>query len=457
MNIVVIGAGEVGRYLASVLSKEEHNIILIDKEQGQLEEAVQSIDVATRCASGTDWQLLDELVELAPDLLISVTDDDESNLAACTIAKNLGYPRTIARVKNSHYLNRTRLDFGRLFDVDAFICPELLVAHDILKYMTTPGSLMVENFAHGAVQLRTLAIPEKWRGGEKPLSEVKLPEGIMVGLIERENRERRGGVALGKKQIIFPHGNDRLLPKDEATFIGEAGAMANLHHYFGIGAKAVKSVFIMGGSLTAVHLAKLLEARDIGVTIIEKDYRRCRELSLKLRRSVIINQDGTNSDALRAEKAGDADIFIACTGSDEVNLTAAALAKEAGCQTGVVMLANSGFVPLAAQFGLSHTVSPRISAANHILSQIFSGTVRSLVSLYDNEAEIMEVNISMDSSVVGIPLSELGPLLPSDFLIAMVQNRGRVMIAHGDRIISAGDTVIVITHPRHVVELEKIF
>ena len=102
-------------------------------------------------------------------------------------------------------------------------------------------------------------------------------------------------------------------------------------------------------------------------------------------------------------------------------------------------------------------MSPRISAAHHILSQILSGKVTSLISLYENQPEIMEINVSMDSKIVGIPLSELGPLLPKDFLIAMIQNRGRIMIAHGNRIISPGDTVIVITSPKHVPELEKIF
>jgi trk system potassium uptake protein TrkA len=115
------------------------------------------------------------------------------------------------------------------------------------------------------------------------------------------------------------------------------------------------------------------------------------------------------------------------------------------------------YAPLAARLGINHTISPRILAANHILSQIFSGKITSLVSLYDNQAEIMEVNVSLDSKLVGIPLSELGPLLPKDFLIAMIQNRGRIMVAHGDRIISPGDTVIVITSPHHVTDLEKMF
>lgn len=148
---------------------------------------------------------------------------------------------------------------------------------------------------------------------------------------------------------------------------------------------------------------------------------------------------------------------MACTRKDETNLLTGLLAQQAGCQDVVVMLSNTSYVPLLSQLGLNFSVSPRISAAHHILSQVLSGKVTSLISLYENQAEILEIEVSLNSRIVGIPLSELGQLLPKDFLIAVIQNRGRIMIAHGNRIISPGDTVIVITSPQHVQELEKVF
>ena len=186
MNIVIVGAGDIGRYIAAMLSKEKHNVILVDKNSKILEEVAFSLDVATRHGSGTDWQLLDDLMELSPHLLIALTNNDEANLVTCSIAKNLGYPRTVARVRDNKYLNRTRLDFGRIFDIDYFLGPELLVANDILKYLISPGSIMVENFAHGAVQMRTFAVPAKWRKYDRPLSKLHLPPGMMVGLIRRD-------------------------------------------------------------------------------------------------------------------------------------------------------------------------------------------------------------------------------------------------------------------------------
>ncbi len=454
MNIVIIGAGGIGRYVASVLSKEEHNVILIDRNPIKLEQAAQQMDVGTRQGSGTDWQLLDSLVDLSPDYIIALTSEDETNLAACAIAKHLGYPGTIARVRDNRFLNRTRLDFAHIFEVDHFIGPELLVANDILKYIISPGSLAVENFSHGAVQLRTLAIPEKWRKGDVYLSELQLPKGIIVGLIRRNVANGARDI---QKKVIFPHGEDYILPKDEVTFIGETEAISGLHHFLGIKQKPIKSVVIIGGSLTGMNLAKLLEGRDIDVRLIEKDYEQCRILAEQLPETTIIHQNGTDIDFLRAEKIGSAEVLVACTGSDETNLIAGALGKELGCDDAVATLSNTNLAPMAARMGINHAVSARISAADHVLTLITGGRITSLVSFYDNQAEIMEVNVSMDSKVAGIPLSELGALLPRDFLIAMIQNRGRIMAAHGDRIISPGDTVIVITSPKHLHELETIF
>lgn len=452
MNIVIVGAGDVGMYIASTLSAEEHNVILIDKSATRLEQASWNLDVATRVASGADWQLLDELMELNPDVFVAVTENDETNLVACAIAKNLGYPKTIARIRNARYFNRTRLDFARVFDTDYFIGPELLVAHDIVKYIQQPGSLAVESFAHGAVQLRTIRIPTRWRHETKPLAQLALPDDVMVGLIHRPNADGKE-----KNKVIFPHGSDHILPGDEVTFIGESEAIADIPRFFKATQHTIQTAVLIGGSLTAMNLARLLHPRGVSIRIIEKDPDRCRILSEQLPFCTIIHHDGTDLSFLRAEKVGRADIVIAATESDEVNILAAMLAKEIGAQDTVVLLSSTAYTPIINKLGINYVVSPRVSAANTILSLTLSGRVSSVVSLYDNQAEIVEIKVSMQSRVAGIPLNELGPLLPKDFLICMIQNRGRIMIANGNRIISPGDTVIVISHPRHLRDLEKIF
>lgn len=445
LTIVIVGAGGVGRYMAELLSKSQHNVIVVDKNKAKLALLASQIDVATKVGSGTDWQVLDDLFELNPDVLLALTDSDETNLVACSIAKHLGYPKTVGRVRDSRYLNRTRLDFARLFNVDDFIGPEILVAQDVIKYMVSQGALMLKHFSHGAVQLRCCLVPDGWKKGEVPLNQLKLPLGLIVGLIKRG------------ASVIFPHGTDTLLPGDEVTFIGESDKVELLPAFLGIHQKTMESVVVVGGSLVGYNLAKLLEKREMNARLIEKDYDKCVQLTELLPRTTIMHYDATDQDFIREEKLGKADLVAFCTNHDEVNILGGKLVKEAGKADVVVVLSNLSYQPIAKELGLNCVFSPKHSAANRILSHIMSGTVTSLISLYENQAEVMEIRVSASSKIVGIPLAELGPYLPRDFLIAMIQNRGRLMAATGAKIISPGDTVIVITNPKHVPELEKIF
>lgn len=451
LNVVIAGAGEVGRHIASLLSEQDHNVILIDINEKKLEQATTDIDVAFREGSATDWQLLDDLQEFSPDFFLAMTNDDETNLVACSIAKQLGYPRTIARVRDNRFLSRTRLDFARLFHVDHFIGPELIVAYDILRYLLSPGSLAIEMFAHGAVQLLTVVIPEKWPRAKIPLSDLKIPDGIIIALIRRQEE------GTTEPRVIFPHGNDLILPGDEVTIIGETEVLSKTSAYFGKTQRMVDNVVIVGGSITALNLAKHLEHRGINIRIIEKNYDRCCWLADQLPKCTIIHRDAADVDFLRSEKIGNTDLLVVCTSNDELNLLVALLGKEVGCKDAVVLLTNATYGSMLAKLGINFTASPRLSAANYIVSLLTSGLVSSLVSLYEDAAEIMEINVSPDSKAIGVPLSELGPLLPKDLLIAAILSHGRVMIAKGNSTISAGDTVIAVTHPKHVHELERLF
>lgn len=449
LNIVIIGAGTLGRYIATLLSKDNHNVIVVDKDKKRLEEVSWNTDVGTRLGDGSDWQLLDDLLETFPHLLLALTNDDELNLVACSIAKQLGYPGTIARIHDNRFINKTRLDFSHIFHVDHFIIPELLVANEMIKSVVGKGAYAFDYFAHGAVQLSTYRMPADWNPKKIPLRDLDLPNGVMVGLIYRKNSQ--------KDEIIFPHGDDILLPYDEATLIGETEAMESIPQFFNITRKDISSVVIIGGSLTAIQLTRLLERRNVSVRIIEKDYERCIYLAEHVPYATILNNDGLDIEFLKSQKLNDADLVVACTKKDEVNLMACMLAKEIHCDNTMMILSNTKFMPILEKLDIAHVVSPTIIAADRILSNIFTETINSLVSLYENRAEVLEVKVSMDSRVIGIPISDLGTLLPKDFLIAMIQNRGRLMVANGNRIISPGDTVIVITSPMHMTDLGEIF
>ena len=180
MNIVILGAGTLGTYVSSILSSEEHNVVLIDKDLKRLNDISREIDVATIHGLGSNWKLYDDLLENKPEIFIAMTGDDETNLVSCAMAKNLGYPTTICRIKDLGYLARSRLDFAKLFFVDHFIAPEILAAHDIFKILLSTGGEGIENFAHGAIQMRNIHISENWDKSEVPIHSLGLPEELII-------------------------------------------------------------------------------------------------------------------------------------------------------------------------------------------------------------------------------------------------------------------------------------
>ncbi len=450
MHTVIVGAGVMGTYLAATLSKKENDITVVDINNYRLAEIAADLDVATRHGSGADWQLLEELMELGPSILLALTQDDMTNMAACTIAKNLGYVQTFARVHDEKFLNQVRLDFHRLFYVDHFICPELLAAQDILKCTTMPGSKNVESFIHGAASMRTFVVPAKWRFQDKPLHELGVPKGAMVGLLYRQEGK-------GKGNIIFPHGADHILPGDEVTFIGETDVIRGIHHFFGEERNSVNFVVIIGGTLLGLTLARILIRSGVAVQLVDGDYEKCCYLAERLPTCTVLHHYETDVSFFESERFSRADYLVACTESDEKNLLIASLARQIGCKEVVAAVDRPYFSSLTENLGISFTISSRESAANRILSVIEAETVTSMISLYHQQAEIMEIKVTLDSKVAGIPLAALGSVLPRDFLIAVIYNRGRIMVADGNKILCPGDTIIAISSPEHIKELDEIF
>ena len=445
MNIVILGAGCIGSHLALILSQEGHNVIVIDRDAKALEKIGRTADIATRQGRGTDWQVLHEIKELSPDFFIALSSDDETNLVACAIAKDLGYPKTVARIRQKSFLDHRRMDFGRIFGVDHLVGTELVVAHDLYQRILHPGNLAVENFAHGAVQMRTIVVPQNYSEAGKPLINVNLKENLLVGLIRRKNKE-----------VIFPKGKDQLLPGDEATVIGPAHAMKELHQVFGIPKKTIRSAVLVGASGVAVHLIELLLAHNISLKIIEQDEKKCRELALLYPTITVLNHEGTDLHFLNEEKIYASDIFIVCTQSQEKNILSALLGKQAGAKEVLALVSDENALPLLEQSNISYALSEKESISRRIQGILHNDTFISLASLYDNQAKIVEVKISKDSQLVKKPLASLSAKLPKNFLIAMVENPKGVTIPKGENQLQAGDTAIVICGPESVDDVEKM-
>lgn len=449
MNIVILGAGTKGSYLAKILAKEQHDVFLIDKDSNQLKRIGEEADIATIPGHAANWKLLDKLLENKPSLFIALTGDDEANLVACTIAKNLGYPQTIARIKDLGFLSSSRLDFGRLFFVDNFLGVESITAHDLLKNIMNPEDLAIENFAHGSIQMRTIIIPSSWGKFDVPLSQLNLPDELVISLIRRKTDEG--------EEIIFPTGYDYIKPLDEITVVGETKIMYDLHAIFMSPEKEITSVVIAGGSAVALTLAKILARIKIKTKIIEKNFTRCKELAEALPKTMIINKDATDISFLESAEVKNADIFIACTNDDKINVLISLIAKQLGCKKILSLISDINLSPILRELNIHYTMSEKVNIANKILSLIHAKKVITITSLCENQATVLEIKVSADSTFVGIPLSDLKGRLPPKVIIAAIENKGSVMIGKGDRIISPSDTLIIICSPEHVNELQELF
>ena len=221
--------------------------------------------------------------------------------------------------------------------------------------------------------------------------------------------------------------------------------------------KTVESVVIVGGTQVTIHLARILERLDISVKIIEKDEALCHKLADLLPNSTIIHHDATDLHFLMTEQIQDVGVFIACSNDDQFNVFLSLLAKETGCKKIVALIADVTLAPLLRDQDISFTVSERVNITNRVLSILMEKTVISIASLCDNQAKVLEVKVSAHSTLVGIPLADLKDQLPKDLLIAAIENKGRVMIGKGNRIISPHDTIIVVTNPENLHRLHEFF
>jgi trk system potassium uptake protein TrkA len=440
MKIVILGAGKTGAYVASALSQEKHDVVLIDSNPELLEQASREIDVATVLSSMPNLGTLETIFEMKPDLFFAATGNDELNLVSCSLSKNLGFAKTIAKVKSRTYLHSESISIGRLFYVDHFISPELRCAQDLFKLLTHLGDADYRHFAHGNILMRTVKIPDHWNQSHVPIKEMRLPKGLIAGLIRR------------KDQILFPHGEDVIQAGDLATLIGETKIMNELHHLFAIAERKIKSVIIVGGSEIAIHLSHLLLKQHIAVKIIEKSKDRCKELADLLPNATIIHRDGSDFAALREENIAMSDALVSCTEEEGTDYLISSMAKLLGCPKSISLVGNPASIPLFEKADVIPALASHVNVVNQILSINAAVTVD---SLSHDEAKIVELKLSPSSKLIGKPIADLN--LPEDFLIATIENHGKVMIGNGSSILCPDDTIVAICSPHRLEQLHHLF
>jgi trk system potassium uptake protein TrkA len=450
MKIIILGAGQVGSTLAEQLVSEQNDVTVVDIDAARLDELQERLDIRTVQGRASFPSVLRRAGADDADMIIAVTNSDETNMLACKIADTLFQtPTKIARVRATEYLREDKLWEKDALPVDMRISPEQLVTDYIRRLIEHPGALQVVDFAEGKVRLVAV---KAYYGGPLVSRQLKeLPEHL-------PGVEARVAAIYRRGRAIIPEGDTVIEAEDEIFFIAARDYIPKIISELRRLEKPVKRIMLAGGGNIGLRLAHALED-SIQVKIIEKFKERARFLSEELDHTIVLQGDAANETLLREENIEDVDVFCAVTNDDEANILSAMLAKRLGAKKALCLINRLSYVDLVEGGAIDIAISPQQSTVSALLSRVRRGDVVKVHSLRRGAAEAIEAVAHGDrnnSRVVGRRLEEIK--MPPGTTIGAIVRGDEVIIAHHDTVIQAEDHVILfIVDKKHTKDVEKLF
>ena len=444
MRIVIVGAGKLGYSIAELLANEEFDVVLVDQDETRLEAAKNTLDVLTVTANGASPITMNDPDIRSADILIAVTAGDEVNMVACILAKKHGITHTVARIRDMQFLSEAKEYLKENFDIDLMLNPELITAREVYRILMTPAALDVEDFASGKVRLFETKVTRHSPLANIPLKDLKMPKAILAGMIFRDHR------------MIIPHGDDCLLPHDNAYFIGDPREIEKFSETFvQRDARKLEHVMLIGAGRTGRFLAKMLDEADVAVKIIDTNRERSRLAAESLENGLAICGDGTDIDLLTEEGVADADAVVCLTEDDKLNLMLALLAKHLGAKKTVVRVARGEYVALMEKVGVDIVLPTRLLSASEVLAFARRGGVVSVSFLEGAKAEAVEVIVQEGAPVAGIPLMKAH--LPRECLVCAYVRGDEAVIPNGASVLLPGDRTILFIRTGFAQKVMKYF
>ena len=446
MKVVIVGAGEVGFHVANHLTLENKDVVVIDKNPDAIRRLSDNLDVQVVNGSGSSPVVLEEAGIQNAEIILAVTDSDETNLVACLVA-NMISPTTkkLARIRDADYDKYHDMFSSHAPHIDTIINPEIEVVKTIDRFMRVPGAVDIGEFADGHIEFVGVYLDNNAPLAGIRLSELPAKAGKARPLIAAVVRE---------EELIIPRGNDRLLAGDLVYFISEEDKLLETLSVFDKHDQPVNRVLIVGGGRIGFRLASLLEEKSIYSKVIEKNPDRCTVLAESLNKAVVLCGDGSDQSLLAEENIGDIDVVVTLTDDEETNILASLLATRMGAQKSITKISKFSYFPLMKAIGLEQVVSPRLSAINTILHHIRKGKVLSVISLKGEQAEVIEAIALETSEIVGKPLKNIS--FPKGALVAGIIRKENIIIPTGDSVIEPDDRVIIFAIKQAVPKIEKI-
>lgn len=438
MKIIIVGCGNVGYTLAEQLSKENHDITVVDAQEKKVENVSDSCDVLGIAGNGTSLKVLLEAGVNKADLLIAVTGSDEMNLLCCLLARKVGGCHTIARVSNPVY--NDEIPFIKdVLGLAMVINPQLATATEMARQLKFPSALKVDSFAKSRAEL----VNYRLEAGN-PLCNMKLKD-----LSHKLGREILIPIVERGKEVLIPDGSFELKEKDIITIIGSRTRTVSFFKSIGVPTTTAKDAMIVGAGRTAIYLAKQLIDMGIKVKIIENDAAECEELVAMLPKAMVIQGDASDKNLLLEEGLMETGAFITNTAFDEENLMLSLYAKSCSKAKLITKIHKISYDEIISNLDVGSTIYPKYITAETIIKFVramknsIGSDIETLYRLKDNRVEALEFLIREDSPVVGIPLRNLK--LKSNVLIGCISRRGKVTIPNGQSVIEVGDTVVLVT------------
>ncbi len=449
MQIIVVGCGNVGYTLAEQLSKESHNVVVIDRKSDRLKQVSEAFDVMCVQGDGASHSIQLEAGVEDADLLIAVTNSDEVNLLCCLIARKAGGCHTIARVRNPIY-NREISFIKEELGLSLVINPELAAATEIASLLKYPSAMEMDGFSRGRVELFKLRLDEGnlLVGCTLKRAASKLNCDVLVCAVERG------------EDVVIPDGSFELHAGDKISVIASSRNLVQFFRKMNLLTARVRDAMIVGGGSTAYYLTRKLQAMNVRVKIIEKNSERCDELCELLPQAEIVCGDGTDRDLLIHEGLAKAEAFITMTELDEENIMLSLFAKMVSKAKLVTRIHRSAYEELINSLDLGSVIYPQYITAENIVSYVrgmsnsLGSNVETLHRIIENRVEALEFYIKENSPVAGVSLQHLN--LKPNLLIACITRKGAIIIPGGSDTIEVGDTVVVITTNNGLRDIKDI-
>ena len=447
MKIIIAGAGDVGFHLAKLLSYESQDTYIIDFDGEKLEYLNSHLDIITKKGDATSIKLLKEIGVDSADLLIAVTDSQNTNFTISVIGKSLGAKKTIARIDNSEFLNECEVDFKK-FGLDFMISPQELAANEIKMLLDQSSFNDTVAFESGVFNVMGTLLTHN-----SPIIDLTVKEAShsFPSIDFTTIAIKRQGVS----QTIIPRGDTRYELEDQVYFCVPNYSMKDLYPILGKKQFNIKNVMILGGSSIGQKTARNLCKNNFKVKLIEINREKAGLLAEELSDTLVISGDGRDLELLEEENIRETDAFIAVTGNSETNIMSCLVAKSKGVKKTIALVENMDYIDISQTIGIESLINKKLIAASNIFRHIRKGEILALANLHNLDAEVFEFEVKQGAKVTEHPIKDLR--FPREAVFGGVIRNKKAMMATGVMQIQTGDKVIVFCLPEAIHTVERLF